>query len=264
LSSVNFWENFNAVVVGVFDDEKSHKKLLQDRILKVGDVLLLQSSLSSLHKIKNGDDFLILEEISEEYDPEKIATSLSIVGLVIAGSFFGVPIILASLVGVIAMFVTKCLEKKEFYSAVNWEVIFLLAGIIPLGLAIQKTGAASLMADWVISFAGNSSPIMLLIIFYITTTIMTEVISNNASVVIMIPLGISVATGLELNPLPFAIAVMFAASTSFLTPIGYQTNTMVYHAGNYKFSDFVKVGLPLNILLLIVTVIFIPIFWPLK
>jgi di/tricarboxylate transporter len=140
-------------------------------------------------------------------------------------------------------------------------VIFLLAGVIPLGLALEKTGGAVLLANLAAQSAAYMSPLAVLIMFYAAASLLTGLISNNAAVVVMIPVAVATAEALGLNPRVFILAIMFAASTSFYTPVGYQTNTMVYGPGGYKFMDFVRVGVPLNLLLAAATPVFLYWVW---
>ena len=163
------------------------------------------------------------------------------------------PILVTALVGVIVMIVTGCLKPGEIYSAVRWDIIFLLAGLFPLGTAMDKSGATPWLASHLVAMGGQFSGYWLLMFFYLATSILTELLSNNAAVILMIPIAANVATTLELNPLAFMFAVTFAASNSYLTPIGYQTNTMVYGPGGYKFLDFTRIGAPLNLLLTVIT-----------
>jgi len=144
---------------------------------------------------------------------------------------------------------------------VSWDVIFLLAGIIPLGIAMTKSGAADLLGGLLASQAGNWHPVLLLMALYALTTILTELVSNNASVVILVPVAISLGQILGIDIFGLTLIVMFAASTSFLSPIGYQTNTMIFGTGLYKFTDFAKVGAPLNLLLMVVTSISVWWLW---
>ena len=150
---------------------------------------------------------------------------------------------------------------EEAHAAINWQVIFLLAGVLPLGIALTKTGTAQFIVDSTIDLLGNQGPYITLAAIYLITAFLTEIISNNATAVLMAPIAISTAIGLGISPKPLLIAVCFAASTSFSTPVGYQTNTMVYNPAGYKFSDFIKAGVPLNIIFCILAVIFIPVFW---
>lgn len=159
------------------------------------------------------------------------------------------------------MIATGCLRPTDAYDAVNWDVIFLLAGVIPLGIAMQRSGTADLLGDLIAGAGGILSPLLLLGLFYLFTALLTNVISNNASVVLMIPVAIDVATAIGANPFAFVLAVTFAASTAFMTPVGYQTNLMVYGPGGYRFTDFIRVGLPLQLLLTIVTPLGILVFW---
>lgn len=260
LDDINIWKRFGVAVVGIHRNELNSKRLGAMK-LKVGEVLLVQASLASLKKIKQSKDFLLLEEVEEEFDREKTWKALSIVAAVVLSATLGIPIVVAALVGVLAMFLTKCLENDEIYEAVNWEVIFLLAGVIPLGIAMEKSGTASLLAGGITGIAEGIPPLVLLMVLYLITTILTEIISNNAAVILLIPIAISIATDLGYSPFPFALAVMFAASTSFLSPVGYQTNTMVYGSANYRFSDFLKVGGLLNLILLVTTSFLIAFFW---
>jgi di/tricarboxylate transporter len=162
------------------------------------------------------------------------------------------------------MVAAGCIERDDMYSGVAWEVIFLLAGVIPLGIAMTKSGAAAWLADLLASSATQWHPVFVLMALYGITTLMTELVSNNASVVVLVPVAVSIAQALELEPLPLVLAVMFGASTSFLTPVGYQTNTMIYGTGVYRFTDFARVGAPLNALLLVVTSVAIYLLWPMK
>ncbi|HEY9863917.1 MAG TPA: SLC13 family permease, partial [Candidatus Obscuribacterales bacterium] len=155
--------------------------------------------------------------------------------------------------GVILMVITGCLKPGEIYGSVRWDVIFLLAGLIPLGIAMNKSGATQWLADTLVGLGGDLSGYWILLLFYIATSILTEILSNNATVVLMLPIAVKVAVALSLNPFAFMYAVTFAASNSYMTPIGYQTNTMVYSPGGYKFFDFTRVGAPLSIILAIVT-----------
>lgn len=253
LSEINFWSRYSVSLIGIHrkELEPGHISNLE---LKHGEVLLVKTSETSLKRLRKSNDFLVLEEIEGEYRESKTPIAVGIVAWVILLAALNIlPISVAALFGVLAMFVTRCLRPEEVYDAVNWDIIFLLAGVIPLGLALQNSGGADLIAQLIVDSAGFLSPMLVLMSFYLITTVMTEIISNNAAVVLLIPIGISVADKLELNPMAFVLAVMFAASTSFLTPVGYQTNTMVYGTGNYKFSDFIKVGAPLNLILLFVT-----------
>jgi di/tricarboxylate transporter len=145
------------------------------------------------------------------------------------------------------------LKTREIYGAVRWDIIFLLAGLIPLGIAMDKSGTTAWMASQLLAMGQHLSGFWILTFFYLITSVLTEILSNNATVVLMIPIAVEVAQNLHLNPYAFMFAVTFAASNSYLTPIGYQTNTMVYGPGNYKFLDFTRIGAPLNLILTILT-----------
>jgi di/tricarboxylate transporter len=184
-----------------------------------------------------------------------------VAGVVSVAALGLVSIAIAALAGVVAMVVTGILEPQEAYDAVSWDVIFLLAGMIPLGIALENSGGSRFIADLVVVFA-RAIPLLAVVgLFYLVTAIVTNVISNNATVVLLIPVAVDVAFQLDANPFAFVLAVTFAASTSFLTPIGYQTNLMVYGPGGYEFTDYFRVGAPLQLLLAVVTTVGIWAFW---
>jgi len=183
------------------------------------------------------------------------------IGAFTALSALSLPILVTALAGVVAMVATGVLRPTEIYDAVEWDVIFLLAGIIPLGMALEQTGGADLLGSLVAATGAYLPALGVLWVFYIATGLITGVISNNASVVLMLPIAVETASQIGANPFAFVLAVTFAASTAFLTPVGYQTNLFVYGPGGYKFSDFVRVGAPLQLLLSVVTTLGIAFFW---
>jgi di/tricarboxylate transporter len=160
------------------------------------------------------------------------------------------------------MVLTGCLRAEDAYRAIEWKVVVLLAGVLPLGLALERTGAASLIVDGAMRLAGDAGPVVVLAAIYVLTATLTEFMSNNAAAVLLAPVAIATAAKLGVDPRPFLVAVTFAASTSFATPVGYQTNTMVYDAGGYRFRDFMKVGIPLNLIFAAIATTLIPYFWP--
>jgi di/tricarboxylate transporter len=171
--------------------------------------------------------------------------------------------VVAALAGAVAMVLTGCLRLSEFLDSIHWDIILLLAGVIPLGLALEKSGAADLLAGGLVRVGGLVPPLLFLMLAFLVTSIITEVVSNNASVVLLLPVVVAAAAALGLNPTPFALAVMISASTSMLTPIGYQTNTMVYAPGAYRFGDYLRVGGPLNLMLAVVLPLVIAYLFPL-
>nr|WP_264373469.1 SLC13 family permease [Natronorubrum aibiense] len=172
-----------------------------------------------------------------------------------------VPIMVSALAGVVVMLATGVVKPAEAYEAVQWDVIFLLAGVIPLGYAMAETGGADALGALVVSSAAVLPAVAVLGLFYLLTALMTNVVSNQASVVLLVPVAVDVASRLDANPFAFVLAVTFAASTAFMTPVGYQTNLFVYGPGKYQFQDFLRVGGPLQLLLAIVTTVGIVVFW---
>jgi di/tricarboxylate transporter len=160
------------------------------------------------------------------------------------------------------MVLSRCISLEEAYKAINWKVIFLLGGILPLGIALQESGTAELLVDSFLQPLVKFGPVIILALLYLITALMTETMSNNAAAILLAPIAFSIAESLGTSPRPFLIAITFAASTSFATPIGYQTNTMIYAPGGYRFYDYAKIGIPLNLLFWIIAVLFIPVFWP--
>lgn len=262
LESTNFRYHYNCVVIAI----QKHGEIIRDRLAQVrlnfGDTLLLRGTSPALEQIKHEPGFIVTEEVKPEtFRTEKVPIALAIVAGVVLVAALGQPILVTAIAGCVLMVVTGCLRVTELHEAVRLDVIFLLAGVIPLGLALERTGGAELLAALATQAAGYVSPLILLGIFYLIAMILTELISNNATVVLMVPVAIAAAERLSLDPKALILAIMFAASTSFSTPVGYQTNTMVFGPGGYKFLDFIRVGGPLNLLLAIVTPIYIYLIW---
>lgn len=265
LENTNFRQRHNCTVIAI----RKQGELIRDRLSKVnldfGDTLLLRGANVALEQIKREQGFIATEEVKqEEFRTDKILHALIIVGAVVLIAVLGVPILVTSIAGCVVMVLAGCLKVNELHESVRWDVIFLLAGVIPLGLALERTGGAQLLADLAAKSAEYVPPVVVLGVFYIIAMILTELISNNATIVVMVPVAAATATALGLDAKAFILAIMFAASTSFSTPVGYQTNTMIYGPGGYKFLDFTKVGGPLNLLLAIVTPIFIYLIWGLR
>ena len=245
---------------------RKHGELIQERLGEVslgfGDTLLLRGNVGALEQLKREPGFIVTEEVQQEaFRTEKIPIALAIIVGVVLIAALGVPILVTAIVGCVLMVLTGCLQANELHESIRWDVIFLLAGVIPLGLALEKSGGAQLLADLAAKSAEYVPSLVLLGIFYVMAMLLTELISNNATVVLMVPVAVATAQALGLDPKAFILAIMFAASTSFSTPVGYQTNTMVYGPGGYKFLDFTRVGGPLNLLLAILTPIYIFLVW---
>ena len=264
VKEINFRQRFSAFVLAV----QSHGTTFRDKIgripLHFGDSLLLQGSSKAIQNLQNNQDFLMLEEVKlEKYRTNKALLAIGIIALVVLFSALELlPIMVAAIFVAVLMVVTGCINIKEAYANIDWMVIFLLAGLIPMGIALQKSGLVRSAADNLLILFGDLSPVFILSALYIGTVLLTSILSNTATAIVVAPIGISMALSLGVNPKPFLMAIMFGASTSLITPIGYQTNTLVYSPGRYKFIDYLKVGLPLNIMAWLIVTLLIPIFWP--
>ncbi|MDJ1180004.1 SLC13 family permease [Roseofilum sp. BLCC_M91] len=252
LKELRFRQRYNATVLAI----RRGSELVQGRLgkipLRFGDLLLIQGPKQSFVGLQTTRELLVLEQKNVDVlRRKKAGIALGITtGVIMLAAFNIVPILVSALTGVVLMIMTGCLKPGEVYGSVRWDVIFLLAGLLPLGIAMNKSGATQWLAENLISLGGHLSGYWILLFFFIITSLLTEILSNNASVILMLPIAVEVAKTLDLNPYAFMYAVVFAASNSFMTPIGYQTNAMVYSPGGYKFFDFTKVGAPLSLLMM--------------
>lgn len=261
---VNFRRRYGVLVLAVHRKGVNLRDDFTNVKLRYGDTLLVEGPEAAIRELREGRDFLLLLDVPHEAKRRrKQWLALGAVSLVVALAGLNVmPIAVLAVIGAVLVVIAGCLEMEEAYGAVDWKVIFLIFGMLALGLALEKTRGAELVAHTLIHGLGGWGPLILLSAVYLFASILTEFITNNAVAVLLTPIALQVATALEVSPRPFLIAVALGASMSFATPIGYQTNTLVYGAGGYQFRDFLKVGIPLNLLNWILASILIPILWP--
>ncbi|RAL22877.1 SLC13 family permease [Lujinxingia litoralis] len=238
---------------------------LLDVPIQGGDVLLIQALPSQIPLLQESPDFIVVSEIGlwefkHIYTLPVLAALIAVVSL----AAFGVaPIVTLASAAAVLVVLLGVISIEEAYEAIDWQVIFLLGGLIPLGIALQKTGGVALLSNATLSLFGDFGPWVLLGAFYLITTVMTAIISNQATAVLITPVAVSAALSLGVDPRPFIFAIVYGASASFASPVGYHTNVMIYSAGGYRYMDFVRVGVPLSLLFLIIALVLIPWYWPL-
>ena len=264
VEEVDFRWNYKASVLAVQRRSQIVREQIKRARLAVGDILLLLVDESALRHLRNDSGLVVLSERGDKRaSRRKAPLAIAILIAVIAVAGFGVlPIVVSAVIGCAAMAVTGCFSFEDVYEAMDWKVIVLLGAILPLGIALDKTGLARHLVDMSMSFVGPHGPLAALLMVYLLTALLTEMMGHNPSVVLMAPIAISIAHAMHVDAIPFVITVAFAAATSFATPVGYPTNTMVYAAGGYKFTDFMKVGIPLIAIFCALSMWLIPQFWP--
>ena len=271
LAELGFRQRFGALILAIHREGQNITRNFESIKLGFGDTLLVEGSREGIERLKAERDFITLSEptpetFNQRKAPLAIAGILIFIGLASFDfSVFGLPefdTLAAAFLGALFVLMTGCLRPREAYDAVDWKILLLIVGMLVLGTAMENTGAAKSLAMTVAGTLGPLGPAGILCGIYLLTSVMTELISNNAVAVVLAPIVIRIAEAIDVSPMPFLVAVMFGASASFATPIGYQTNTYVFGAGGYRFQDFVKIGLPLNIILWIVASLTIPLFWP--
>ncbi|HET8942625.1 MAG TPA: SLC13 family permease [Rudaea sp.] len=264
VEEVDFRWNYKASVLAVQRRSQIVREQIKRARLAVGDILLLLVDEAALRHLRKDSGLVVLSERGDKRaSRRKAPLAIAILIAVIAVAGFGVlPIVVSAVIGCAAMAITGCFSFEDVYEAMDWKVIVLLGAILPLGIALDKTGLARNLVDTSMSFVGPHGPLAALVMVYLLTALLTEMMGHNPSVVLMAPIAISIAHAMHVDAVPFVITVAFAAATSFATPVGYPTNTMVYAAGGYKFTDFMKVGIPLIALFCALSMWLIPQFWP--
>ncbi|ASC69155.1 putative transporter [Halomicronema hongdechloris C2206] len=254
LKEMRFRQRYNVTVLAI----RRGEELVRDRLGKVplrfGDLLLVQGPKQSFVGLQTSRDLLVLEQRDlETLRSQKAPIAILIgLGVVVLAALNQVPILVAALTGSVLMVLSGCLKPGELYQSIRWDVIFLLASLIPLGISMETSGATDWLATNLVALGQHLSPHGLLMVLFVLTTVLTGILSNTAAVILLLPVGVQIAETLDLNPFTVMAVITFAASNSFMTPIGYQTNTMVYGAGGYRFLDFVRVGGPLCLVMALV------------
>lgn len=264
LAEIDFRRRFGAFVLALARTGELIREKLSAISLKRWDTLLLFGPRRALEQLYRMDDFLPLQEVDLRIrlHPRWWLHAAALVGVVVAATVFDFPILAAALVAVVALLASRTVKVQRVYRSVNWSVYFLLAATIPLGAALEKTGLAGRVGDWISDAGRGSGPWLALTVIYFATMVLTEVLSNASTAVLMVPVALSTAAALGVDPKPLLMAVAYAASNGFVTPVGYQTNAMVYGAGNYRYTDFLKAGIPLNLLFWVIASLAIPRIWP--
>jgi len=270
LKELQFRQRFGVIILAVHRRGKSLQERFEDEKLAFGDTLLVQGPTDKIYGLFQRRDFINLSE-PEVNTHRKSKAPIAIAALLLfmifgalGGHFFipKIPIVQLALTSALIVLITRCLQPQEAYRAIEWRVVFMIFGMLGLGMAIDKSGLAQLIAGGMTEGLGIESPWIMLSLIYLLAAVLTEIVSNNAVAVLLTPLAIIIAQSLGVDPVPFIIAVMFGSSASFSTPIGYQTNTFVYSAGGYKFGDFFRAGFPLAVILWLVATFLIPVLWP--
>ena len=264
LNEVRFRERygFSALAISRYGEVITER--LRDMKLKFGDALLLQGPRDSLPSLQGGEDFLLLSPVEVETRRKKkaplaAAIMILVIGLVVIG---GLNIALAMVIGALTMVLTRTLDMEEAYESIDWRTVFLVAGMLPLGVAMEETGTARYLADQLIGPLADLGPTAALAGIYLLAALLTQPMSNAAAIVLVVPIAIDTAAGLGASHLTFTMATVIGAATSFLTPVGHKANVLVFGPGGYRFLDYTRVGAPLTLALFAVSMIFIPIFWP--
>jgi di/tricarboxylate transporter len=265
VADLNLRRLYGAYILAIHRQGAGLSGNFDDVRLRMGDTLLLEGSSESMKRLFDYQELVNLTQPTERplrRDKAPIAIGAVLLVMVLA-SLEILPIAGLALMAATAIVALRCLDPEEAYNSIRWNILMLIFGMLAIGLAMEKTGAARLIVESLAMAAGPLGPLAVLSAVYIVTSVLTELMSNNAAAILLTPIAAGLALQLGVDPRPFVVAVMFAASASFATPIGYQTNTFVYAAGGYRFIDFIKIGLPLNLILWAVATLIIPIFWPL-
>jgi len=267
LMSTNFRQVFGAFVLAIRREGDIIRKKIAHMQLHAFDTLLVYGPTKKISTLSDRGDFIVLGKVEARLQKDKFWwVSIYVVLISIFFASIGyVPILKGAFISVVILLCLKIITAQESYQSIHWQVIILIAALIPIGIVLQSTGTADWIGNnisrFIYLFSISWQPYVLLATIYFITMILTEISSNVATAIIMVPIAISVSGQIGLESRPFVFAVAFAASASFITPIGYQTNLMVYGPGGYKFSDYIRVGLPLSLLLFLTAVIILPNIW---
>ncbi len=255
---------YGVYLMAVHRQEQNISADLQDLRLQFADTLLLEGPTEGLQRLMEDGGIVNLTAPTERPQrPAKAPIAIAtIFAVMVLAALDVMPIAGLAVIGAVVVMVTGCVDPDDAFDAIDWRILFLIFGMLGLSMGLEQTGTARVIVEGVVGAVGGVGPLAILAAVYVLTSILTEMVSNNAVAVLIGPIAIALAVELGFDPRPFIMAVMFAASASFATPIGYQTNTFVYGAGGYRFMDFVKVGVPLNIIFAVVAVMIIPIFFP--
>ena len=237
---------------------------IKDILIKIGDILLVRLPESSLARLRGETDFIIVEDVHHEIVHKRLARRAFLIfgAMVVAASTGLADILVCALAAAFLMILAGCLQLRDAYRAIDGQVLLVIIAMIALSAALEKTGAAEFYARAFLSLFSGARPVLVLSGVILLTSICTHILSNNATAILLLPIAISAAQSLAVDPKPFIVAVCFGASACFATPIGYQTNLLVYGPGGYRFSDYLKLGIPLNLLVLGMASFFIPMIWP--
>jgi di/tricarboxylate transporter len=261
-----FRNRYDAVIIAVSRNGERLRKKIGDIILEPGDTLLIEAPPEFVERQRNSRDFFLVSRV-EGYTPPRHDRAFLAMGIlaamVIAASVFQIPMLHAAIAAAALMLLTRCVTTEAARRSVDMSVVLSIAAAIGLGNALRVSGASESIAAFMVGLAGDNV-FLTLVAIYITTSVFTEIVTNNAAAVLMFPIALATANSLDVSLTPYAIAIMIGASASFATPIGYQTNLMVYGPGGYRFSDFLKAGTALNIIVMVVALTLIPIFFPLR
>jgi di/tricarboxylate transporter len=259
-----FRTRYNAAVIAVARSGQRITGKIGDIVLQAGDTLLLESDEEFSRQQRNSNDFYLVSKVenSAPMRHSKAWLALTILfGMIFATTFLEIDILACALVAAMLMMLTRCVSGSEARQSVDWQVLVTIGAASGIARAIESTGLAQQTVEALIDIAGPN-PWVQLGVVYALTMVLTELITNNAAARLMFPLAMATADQLGANYIPFAVAVMIGASMGFATPFGYQTNLMVYGPGGYKFSDYLRLGIPLDLLMMIVTVLLAPFVWP--
>ena len=265
LDEAHFRERYGFTALGISRQGEMIRQELRDVPLEAGDMLLLQGSHFRIDELQEGRDFLVLVPVEhEQYRLNKAPIAIGALLLAIVLTIFaGMNIALSMVIAAMIMILSGALTIEEAYESVDWRTVFLVAGMLPLGFAMAETGTAEFLADIILGIFGPFGPRATLAGIYLLAALITQPMSNAAAIVLVMPIALDTALGLDANYKTFTMAVVIGAATSFLSPVGHKANVLVFGPGGYKFTDYARVGALLTIILLIVSMIFLPIFWPL-
>lgn len=265
MRDLNLTARYGIHVLAVHRHNENIQDNLDDFELQFGDVMLVEGTPAQIKKFADNGELISLNSVQERaYRRDKAPIAIAaVLAVMVLAAFKVMPIEGLAMIAAALVVATGCLDTEDAYKAIDWRILTLIFGMLAISIAMNKVGLVDTVVSHVMTLSPLLGPLFMLSFIYLLTSILTEVVSNNAVAVLVTPIAIGVAQQLGADPRPFVVAVMFAASASFATPIGYQTNTFVYSAGGYRFTDFMRIGVPLNLIMWAAGSLIIPLIWPL-